>query len=156
MTTARFSFGSNPATSVDEAAASPEALLPATDEWDMTGAVTLTNDGATPVILTDDLEFLVPNLCLRAPAVLASADTVSFGMASRPVRIVLVREGAAMSVRDGDGAELGRFPDAALMAALQGCAKRFTDFVGRMAALDRELAPLHAMLERELAAPVPL
>lgn len=156
MTTVRFSFGGNPRNLVDEAAAAPETLLPVTDEWVMSGAVTLAEEGAPPVVLTDDLEFLVPNLCLRAPAALASADTVSLGMASRPVRIVLTRDGAVIRVLDGDGTELGRFPESTLMTALHDCAERFTEFVDRMAVLDTSLGPLHEMLERELAAPAPL
>ena len=141
---AAFVLGSNPATARDETALSADPVTA-----DLMGQIVLTDDNAAPVTLADDLEFLIPNLCLRAPVTLAAEGSALVTMASWPGSVTLVRDGEAIRLLDQDETELGRFPAAALTAALRACAGRFRDYIGALAEADPEWHAFHAMLTGE-------
>ena len=73
-------------------------------------------------------------------------------MASWPGSYSLVREGDDVKLLDKDGAELGRFPQAALKTALRDCAQRFAEYIGALAAQDADWAAFHKSLGERLAA----
>jgi hypothetical protein len=151
---AAFVIGTRPEASLDEAAA--QAAVAANQlpdsEYGLRGRIVLGAPGKTPVELADDLEFLVPNLCLKVPALLAAQGQATLTMASWPGSFQLLRDGEDVKLLDAGGAELGRFPQAALKAALRDCATRFTGYVGALAAQDADWAPLHRSLSERLAA----
>lgn len=151
---AAFAIADPPGSLLDEdaALAAARAHRPLGEESVLAGQVTLTEGGVPPLRMDDDLQFLIPNLCLRATAALAAGDVATVQMASWPQHYALRRDGDALRVLEGDDeAEVGRFPYGAALKTLRGCAERFTAFVGELAASQPEWQPLHALLRRELA-----
>ena len=71
-------------------------------------------------------------------------------MASWPQTFTLKRNGNDVSFSDKKGGEVGRFPYEPLLKALDGCARRFTDFMGEVARLQPGWQKLHLRLAREL------
>ena len=149
-----FVIGNGPEASLDEAAALAAVAAkqpPDTDDGGLVGCIVISADGQPALAVRDDLEFLVGNLCLAAPATLASQGRVVVPMANRPTTITLLVNGDEVQVLDEAGAVLGRYPQHALAAALRGCAERFTAYVGALAALDGAWTPLHKLLQARLA-----
>lgn len=150
---ASFAFGRHGGPVLDEVAAETalSALHNPAEDGALMGHVLLSAEGAEPVAIRDDLQFLVPDLCLRAPAALAMRDRVELSMAALPKTYLLLREAGTVRILDaGTGTELGHYPEAALFEALRGCASRFTRYVGALARIASEWQPLHRMLEQEL------
>ena len=146
---ATFAFGSD----MDEAAALAAVAdhrSPEDEGGTLDGSITLSSEGRAPVVLRDDLEFLVPSLCLVAPATLAAEGRVTVPMASAPRSVVLIRDGDAIRLQDREGAELGQFPAADLLAALHACAVRFTAFIGALADQFPDWRKLHESLLHHL------
>lgn len=139
-----FALGSDPdeQTTLDHLAAHAAAA----DDGLLEGRLILEDGGATPVVLEDDLQFLVPGLCLDMPPRLAADGTATVRMASMPVQTIFQRDGNSVRLTDGDGVALGRFPHDALVEALHDCAGRFTAFIGELAALQPAWAKLHMFL----------
>ena len=139
-------------TAADEAAtwAALERPLVADEYNVMNGRLTLSDDGAPEIVIEDDLEFLVLNLCLRMPPRLAAQGQATVRMASMARSVTLAREGDTVLLTDGDGAELGRLPYQGLMNTLHECAERFTGYVEALASKDPEWTALHAVLRSTL------
>jgi hypothetical protein len=113
------------------------------------GRITLV-DGPEQVTLEDDLQFLVPALCLRAPRALSQGGTAEVRLASQPVRYRLDLEGETVVFSEGEQA-VARFPRGPLTEALRGCATTFAAFASDFAASEPEWAPLKTFMEREMA-----
>jgi hypothetical protein len=127
-----FALGIDP----DEAAAwatLADHRSPEDEGGTLPGRLQLAAEGQAPVAISDDLEFLVPNLCLRAPAAVATEGRTVVRMASNPRQIILTREGDRVRLVDAAGTDLGAFPQDALDAALHACAVRFAEFVAALA-----------------------
>jgi hypothetical protein len=151
---ADFLIGTQPDALLDEPAARAavaEGQLPDADPILM-GRIVLQHEGQPAVTLRDDLQFLVPALCLKAPATLKAQGRVEVAMASRPARVELLLEGEEVRVIDPAAGELAHYPRAALWAALQGCATRFADYAGLLAQQDARWSPLHQSLRAQVDA----
>jgi hypothetical protein len=137
---------------LDEAAAVAALARgePPTDPLLM-GRVHLSDTGLD-LALHDDLQFLVPSLCIRAPRRLAAQGEAKVAMASWPQHYLLRRDGETVRVLEGGKTEVARLSYQELTEALAGCAHRFTTYVGGVATLQPSWRPLHALLQRELAA----
>ena len=121
------------------------------DEYNvMDGRLTLSHEGAADVVIEDDLEFLVLNLCLRMPPRLAADGHATVRMASMARRVMLTREGETVLLTDGDGAELGAYPYQGLVRALHDCAERFTRYVDALATKDPDWTALAGVLRSSL------
>ena len=150
---ATFALRPDAATLQNEAALADDPVLSGEDGVLM-GRITLSDGGEPALLLDDDLQFLVPSLCLRAMQSLARDGRAELTMASWPGSNTLIRDGEVVQVQDSDGAELARFPYGPLATALHDCAGRFTAWVGHIALDAPEWQPLHALLEREVGVPV--
>ena len=139
-------------TAADEAAtwAALEGPLVADEYNVMNGRLTLSDGGAPEIVIEDDLEFLVLNLCLRMPPRLAAQGQATVRMASMARSVTLAREGETVLLTDDSAAELGRYPYQPLMNALHDCAERFTRYVEALASKDPEWTALHAVLRSTL------
>ena len=115
----------------------------------MEGRLTLSDDGVLDVEIEDDLQFLVPNLCLRMPPRLAAEGSATVRTASMGLCVTLRRDGETVLLTD-DGAELGRFPYDGLTRALRECAERFAEYVGALAVRAPEWGALESVLRSSM------
>jgi hypothetical protein len=108
-------------------------------------------EGGATIDFEDDLQFLVPKLCLRVPRRLEDGDSVQVRMASWPKSYTLTREGAMVCILDDEQGEMAKLEFTSFSTALHDCATRFCDYIGHLAELDPEWLPLHELLLKELA-----
>jgi hypothetical protein len=119
------------------------------------GELALSIEGQPPLVLRDDLEQLVPRLCLRAIPALEAAQPVTVPLFTDPSELVLTPEAEAVHA---DFADTPRrtFPRTALVDGLERCGAHYAALVEAVFPHDAtrrsKLAALQVMLlERESA-----
>jgi hypothetical protein len=142
-----FSLGTDPEQAVPESAlaerlarAGAELAEPHT----LDGFVNLRN-GQPALVIEDDLEALVPNLCFTGVVAVALRGAADVPMFDHLGTLNLKAEGEQVLVAR-DGQEVGRYPRLELLRALVGCGRRFVAFLERL----EELNPYWADTVKEL------
>lgn len=133
----------------DEAAsvAAAQAGQAPEEESYVFGQVVLEHQGQPELAWYDDLSFLVPRLCVAAPAALEREGTAQARLIDWPNTIYLAAEGDAVHLT-GDNGEDASYPRTELLAALRACATRFADFLAVLAVHN----PAFQARERDLRA----
>ncbi|MDY0748340.1 hypothetical protein SNE35_27830 [Paucibacter sp. R3-3] len=113
------------------------------------GEVEISDQGREPLQILDDLEQLVPRLCLQALARLEQGEAVTIPLFTDPAKLTLTPKGDQLEIEAPDGRR-DQFPLAAALVALEACGARFAHLLelnfpgdeGR----ERKLAPMRLVL----------
>lgn len=114
--------------------AAVEAGQAPAEEEHVYGTVTLRRDDGEAVDVTDDLLFLMPDLCGDAPAKLERTGKAAVTIVDYPNTVRLVRDGDEVHVTDQLGADL-RVPYGELLPALRACGLRFAAYLEKLSPL---------------------
>lgn len=89
------------------------------------GEVEITDEGREPLVIADDLEQLVPRLCLQALAALEAGEAVTVPLFIGPSSVTLEPAGDQLVVVAPSG-KRESYPLAAALAELEACGARFS------------------------------
>jgi hypothetical protein len=132
-----FSLGTDPEQAVTETALAERLAREGAalaEPHTLDGFVNVRN-GQPALVIEDDLEALVPNLCFSGVVALAQRGEAEVPMFDHFGFLNLKAEGEQVSVAR-DGREVGRYPRLELLRGLVGCGRRFLAYLEQLKQLN--------------------